>query len=1283
MNKKATFFQILNRVWGRSGSCTLFVVVLLGSIPVSNLQAQQPKDVALPVTATVSTSPASITISWPNPSASGILVIRRTKGNPGSSWIAVLNVSNSLVNSVIDNTVTAGQTYEYLVQRTGTITSFGYAHVALQAPVTDYRGKLLVVIDSTSADALGVELKQLKDDMRGDGWEIVPMKIGPAATVTSVKAMIKAQYDADPTKVKAVLLFGRVPVPYSGNSAWDGHSDHVGAWPCDNYYADMDGIWTDASVSNTSATRVANQNVPGDGKFDQSYMPSAAELQVGRVDFRRLSQSTFGLSEIELLRRYLVKDHLWRSGQYTVSNKALVDDNFGFFNGEAFAENGFRNAHPLMPAANIVEGDFFNDTDSQSFLLGYGCGGGWYQGASGVGSSSNFGTDSVNVVFSALFGSYFGDWDHETDPFMPAAIASRGGILTCAWQGRPHWFQHAFASGETIGYCTQETQNAQFNNGFIGTFGESGAHVALMGDPTLRAHIVAPPSNISLAQACTHVNVSWTASATAGVLGYHVYRSDKIDGLFTRISGSLVNGTNFTDMAPLADTLYYQVRAIKQESTPAGGIYLNNSTSAIVRIIIPSLTGPALTTAASGAINCSGNPITLEVSANAGISGDFSWTGPGNFSGTGASLEVNTAGVYTVSVTGSNACTASATLTVDSDVATPGATAQGGVITCNQGVVTLQAQSNDPNATYAWSGPGGFTATTANPSTDFAGIYEVTVTSANQCTSTATASVVQDTQPPIINFSGTFALTCTNPCREVVIPPFLVGYTFTINGTVLQPGQSVNICDPGVYGVVVTQNSNGCTNSTSVTITGDFAQPDVQISGEATLTCAAPSSQLSAASSVNGVTFVWSGPGVNGQTGASVTATQPGDYSVTATNPANGCTQTDAFTVDTDGNIPSVSASGGTLTCAITSLQISANSPISGLSYAWNGPGGFESTEQNPIVNAPGSYTVTITAGNGCTNTAATTVNEDTEVPVFSLLPLEQLDCNTPCLNIQVDVDINPDFSYAPQTVCTPGPFSVTGTNAVNGCTFVVNATAVQAPELVVIPFLSVTGCNTALLEAQTTGGTSPYQYIWSTGATTAAINSQGGGLYTVTVSDSGGCNKVLEFLLTPPAPLVATGLVDNASSTQVNDGSINQTITGGVSPYSFLWNTGAITEDLSNLGAGTYTCTVTDAIGCTSTSSYTVTAPISTWEAAGVLELNLSPNPTSGLARLQFRLDAPQSAGFILYDAYGRIMSQKTPVIYTEGTFLLDMTPYPPGVYQVSLLLEQHQLRIPLTVVR
>src|SRR5438093_1179958 len=134
-------------------------------------------------------------------------------------------------------------------------------------------------------------------------------------TIPTVKALIAADYNADPANVRALFLFGHVPVPYSGNIIPDGHyPDHQGAWPADAYYGDIDGHWTDLKVSSVIASDARNRNVPGDGKFDQSEIPSPVELEVGRVDLAKLpgrtslaGPATFP-SELELLRQYLNKD---------------------------------------------------------------------------------------------------------------------------------------------------------------------------------------------------------------------------------------------------------------------------------------------------------------------------------------------------------------------------------------------------------------------------------------------------------------------------------------------------------------------------------------------------------------------------------------------------------------------------------------------------------------------------------------------------------------------------------------------------------------------------------------------------------------------------------------------------------------------------------------------------------------------------------------------------------------------------------------------------------------
>jgi len=634
------------------------------------LRPQSSQDATVALRTEVDTATLSIALDWPNPAASTILLKRRKKGQAGNQWTTLLNLSNSTVSTYTDTSLEKGSTYEYSLRRFTTYNSYGFAHVAMLAPVVDYRGKILIFIDSTTADATGVELKKFKDGIRGDGWQTIPIKTGPSSTVQSIKNRIVSEYNADPENLKAVLLIGEIPVPYSGNSAWDGHPDHTGAWPCDNYYADVDGPWTDASVNTTSPGRDANDNVPGDGKFDQNIMPSAAELMVGRIDFHRLDSATFGASHEELINRYFIKNRKWRNKQYTVDYKALVDDNFGYFGGEAFAANGYRNAYPLVGADSIVTADFLNDTKFSSFLLGYACGGGSYTSAAGVGNSTEVAADSINVVFSNIFGSYHGDWDYESNPLMPSVLASKGGILTCSWAGRPHWFMQGLASGETIGFCTQETLNAQFNTEYtLSGFGRSGAHVALLGDPTVRAHIIAPVPELSAESTCTSVGLKWSASPDTGILGYLVYRSLSLDGPYIRLTDNLVDGLSWSDAEPVSDTVFYQVRPVRIDHAPGGGYFYNAGTGIILEHIHSG--APSVTLSASyPVIDCYSPCVQLLVGVEGpGQSFDIQIVGPGPVD---TSWIVCQPGTYTLVVENLiNGCTATATQVVFADFTPP------------------------------------------------------------------------------------------------------------------------------------------------------------------------------------------------------------------------------------------------------------------------------------------------------------------------------------------------------------------------------------------------------------------------------------------------------------------------------------------------------------------------------------------------------------------------------------------------------------------------------------
>jgi hypothetical protein len=579
----------------------IFALLLSG---YCNLFAQTPSDIAVQVHATAQTAPPSITLHWPaDANASGYNIYRKLKGS--SSWSPVGAVTGT-DSTFTDLAVAVGDAWEYRLTKTATgYTGQGYCYAGIELAVQDYFGKVILVVDTTYAAGLATELWRLEEDLWGDGWQVIRIDVDRNDLVPDVKARIQNEWQADPVNVRSVFLFGHVPVPYSGNLNPDGHGDHQGAWPADVYYGEMDGAWTDQSVNNTTATRPQNDNTIGDGKFDQTTIPGSVELEVGRVDFANMP--TFTVGEETLLRRYLEKDHAWRHKHFTVPDSGVVDDNFGYFGGEAFAANSWRNFPPMIGAHHAYSGDFRLDLNARDHLWAYGCGGGWYQGANGVGSTTDFAGDSLRGVFTMIFGSYHGDWDSD-DNFMRAALATKGHILSCAWAGRPNWHFLHMGLGEPIGYSARLTQN-NFNT-YITGYGARFVHIALMGDPTVRMHQLAPPGNlvVTAVNGGTNHELNWTASVDV-VSGYAIYRQDTLGGRYLRI-GTVNSGTTiFTDSCRMAGDYRYMVRA-EELRTGYSGSY-HNLSQGVFDTISNAMVYAVQTSNFSPAVYCPGDTVLI------------------------------------------------------------------------------------------------------------------------------------------------------------------------------------------------------------------------------------------------------------------------------------------------------------------------------------------------------------------------------------------------------------------------------------------------------------------------------------------------------------------------------------------------------------------------------------------------------------------------------------------------------------------------------------------------
>lgn len=649
---------------------------------------------SLQLQATVSDTPPTITIEWPKETGvTNYTVYRKLKDD--TSWGSILATvpynAGATTYTYVDTNVSVGTGYEYQVVKnmpTSPTTAWGYIYAGIKLPAVESRGKLILVIDSTYESSLPTELTQLREDLAGDGWTVISHSVARNASVPSVKALIKADYDADPTNVKSVLLFGHVPVPYSGQLKPDGHADHLGAWPADVYYAEMSNDWTDVETwSNSSSAR--QTNIAGDGKFDQSNPPSAVELQIGRVDLANMTAFA-PLTELDLLRQYLTKDHQYKHKIIAPTTRAIMNDGFGVYTGEAFALGGWRNFAPLVGSANIATStNYFNTLSSNSYLWTHANGAGTTGSISGFATTSNYVTNSPKSVFNLLFGSYLGDWDITND-ILRAPLASSGWGLVSVWFARPQWHLYHMALGETIGYSTNLTQNntTLYQSLTVAHNYDNQVHIALMGDPTLRNNVVSPVSNVTVSNpSSNNIDISWTASADSGLSGYYVYRSTSQYGSYTRVTDTPVAGTTYTDTAPYAGgTYYYMVRAIKLESTPSGSYY-NQSQGVFNSISISAINqAPTITLDSTATVALTGSlTVTATVSDDdlpTATAPTLLWTtvsGPGTVtfgSSTTAStnLTFSTAGAYVVRLTANDGLLSSQsdiTITVSTDTEVP------------------------------------------------------------------------------------------------------------------------------------------------------------------------------------------------------------------------------------------------------------------------------------------------------------------------------------------------------------------------------------------------------------------------------------------------------------------------------------------------------------------------------------------------------------------------------------------------------------------------------------
>ncbi len=534
--------------------------------------------------AEVQENPAQIKLFWePSNYALYHRIFKRELGS--NNWGNAIASLSSTDSSYTDTDIEVNKAYEYLISRELTLTepySISGGSVITNAGIISgielepehNRGNMLILITESLKDSLETELTQLRMDLIGDGWETEVVGVEDTASVADVASIIEASENAD-----GLYIIGHVAYPYSGLYCKpsnylvppDGHHEtaggHCGAWIADTYYGSMEAAWSDASEID-NAVREENDNYIGDGKFDNMQLPGEVKLQIGRVDLSRLP--AIGGSELERTRHYLKKAHDYRITNTPVIRQAVIENNFAGSK-EGFSSSAVRDFYSHLGPGETINADMFTTTAGGNYLFSYVCGPGSFTSCGGVGTTGSFANNNPGM-FSQMFGSWFGDYDEENNIARASLAAPQGGLVS-VWSGRPKWQTQGLAIGENYGKAAIRTQNNLNDYGF--SFYQNYAHIALLGDPSLRTNMVSPPTDIQMSMngAKTQVYLNWTASASANVEGYYIYWSQEAFGDYILLNQNPIASTSFNHYTPSEGTNYYMIRAERLETTASGSYY--------------------------------------------------------------------------------------------------------------------------------------------------------------------------------------------------------------------------------------------------------------------------------------------------------------------------------------------------------------------------------------------------------------------------------------------------------------------------------------------------------------------------------------------------------------------------------------------------------------------------------------------------------------------------------------------------------------------------------------
>ena len=610
---------------------------------------------------------------------------------------------------------------------------------------------------------------------------------------------------------------------------------------------------------------------------------------------------------------------------------------------------------------------------------------------------------------------------------------------------------------------------------------------------------------------------------------------------------------------------------------------------------------------------CNGGSGSATANAATGGTSPYTYTWNDGSSQTALTATGLSAGSYTITVIDNNGCSTTASAIITQPASALGISiASVTNISCGIGSGSATANAATGGTapyTYLWSD--GSSQATVTATGLSAGTYTIGVTDNNGCTATATATITQPASSLGVSISGVTNVSCNGGTGSASASASggSSPYTYLWNDSRSQATASATGLLAGTYTISVTDN-NGCNAVATATITQP-ASLGISIASVSNVLCNGGSGSATANAATGGTspyTYTWNDG--SSQTALTATGLTAGTYTITVID-NNGCSTTASAIITQPASALGISiASVTNISCGIGSGSATANAATGGTApytYLWS-DGSSQATLTATGLSA-GTYTISVSDNNGCNSIATATITQPASSLGVSISGVTNVSCNggTGSASASASGGSSP-YTYewndgssqatATATGLSAGTYSVTVTDN-NGCSGTAAATISQpanalAVTTAVSSSVSCNGLSNGSGSVSASGGSAPYTYSWSNGATGTSISGVSAGTYTVLVSDNNGCSATGSMNIGQPNSLTATTVASvNVSCNGGANGQGKVSAAGGSSPYTYSWSPNSNSSYLSTgLSAGTYTVTITDRNGCSTSGTVTVTQP-------------------------------------------------------------------------------------------